>query len=113
MGKFDADIGGSEVSQDSPEIEVSLKDDGETVLAVDRHGHEITVPRYGPVRTSARGDRFRHKIVVDECAHDGKTEATKVKRHDYGTSYCPLCDASRGVDGLWRTLEDLPEGSGR
>lgn len=89
------------------EPEVSLSEDGERVLAVDRSGHELTADRYGPVRTSPRGKRFRSKIVVDECKHDGTTSATRVVKHGYGTAYCPLCGASQGKDGLWRVLEDV------
>ena len=99
MDEFDVDL--EETGQ-----KVELKDD-ETVLVVDRSGREIEVRHYGPVQVSARGERVRHKVLVDECAHNG-TDAKRVKRHDYGTSYCPLCDGSRGPDGLWRVLEVVP-----
>ena len=97
---FDIDL------PDEGGLELKVSPDGETVLVVNRTGQEVEVSRFGPTRRSPRGGFFRSKVIVDECAHDGKTEATKVKRHDYGTSYCPLCDGSRGKDGLWRVLED-------
>lgn len=96
--------------RDEPEPTVETGDE-ETVLVTDRHGRESRILKYGPIQqteTKRYGiKRWRAKIVVDECKHDGTTEATRVKRHGYGTSYCPLCDASCGVDGLWRVLENL------
>lgn len=95
------------VVEDSEPV-VSLSDP-ETVLVIDRRGDERQVPRFGPWRDSPTGKRFRHRVIVDECLHDGRTESSKVQRPGYGTSFCPLCTASRGVDGLWRVLEDGPK----
>lgn len=41
------------------------------------------------------------QLIVDECPHNGRTDQTKVRRYET-TSYCPLCDGSKGVDGFWR-----------
>jgi hypothetical protein len=100
MDDFDVDLPAPEVP-----VTTELSEDGETVIAVDRHGHSIEVPRYGPIKTTPQGKRFRSKVLTDECAHDG-TGAQKVKAYPYGTAYCPSCDGSRGPDGLWRVLED-------
>lgn len=48
------------------------------------------------------------RIYDGPCRHDGQGK-DKVTQAGYGTMHCPRCDASKGLDGQWRVLVDIPK----